>query len=110
MTAPVETQRASPARYAAILGTTDPYQYVAHDLDTAPFQNYPGQNGKLTAMRAFNFKATIVIVFALSAAIAFMHTLVYFSIDPHGLSAQMPSGDLKRYNADRGTLLVGNRY
>ena len=55
-------------------------------------------------------KATIVIVFALSAAIAFMHTLVYFSIDPHGLSAQMPSGDLKRYNADRGTLLVGNRY
>ena len=45
-------------------------------------------------MRAFNFKATIVIVFGLSAAIAFMHTLVYFSIDPHGLSAQMPSGDL----------------
>ena len=40
ITAPVETQRASPARYAAILGTTDPYQYVAHDLDTAPFQNY----------------------------------------------------------------------
>ena len=47
-------------------------------------------------MRAFNFKATIVIVLALSAAIAFMHTLVYFSIDPQGLSAQMPSGDLKR--------------
>ena len=60
-------------------------------------------------MRAFNFKATIVIVFALSAAIAFMHTLVYFSIDPHGLSAQMPSGDLKRYHGDPGTLLVRNR-
>ena len=60
-------------------------------------------------MRAFNFKATIVIVFALSAAIAFMHTLVYFSIDPQGLSAQTPSGDLTGYNADRGTLLVRNR-
>jgi hypothetical protein len=60
-------------------------------------------------MRAFNFRATIVIVFALSAAIAFMHTLVYFSIDPQGLSAQMPSGDLKQYHGDRGTLLVRNR-
>jgi hypothetical protein len=50
-----------------------------------------------------------LVLFALSAAIAFMHTLVYFSIDPQGLSAQIPSGDLKRYDADRGTLLVRNR-
>jgi hypothetical protein len=60
-------------------------------------------------MRAFNLKATIVIVFGLSAAIAFMHTLIHLSIDPQSLSAQMPSGDLKRNKADGGALLVRNR-
>ena len=60
-------------------------------------------------MRAFKLKAAIVTVFALSAAVAFMHALIHFSIDRQSLSAQMPSGDLKRNKADGGALLVRNR-
>jgi hypothetical protein len=41
-------------------------------------------------MRAFNLKAAIVIICVLSAAIAAMHSVVYFSINAASLSAEMP--------------------
>ena len=60
-------------------------------------------------MRTFSFNAAIVIVCALALAIVVVHSLVYLSIDPNTLSAEVPSDEIKPDNANTRTVLIHYR-
>jgi hypothetical protein len=72
---------------------------------TASFLPYPGVEQGIGSMQAFNLKAAIAVACALSAAIVVAHSLVYLSIEPRSLSAEMPSQVLQRHDGRRPTLV-----
>jgi hypothetical protein len=66
-----------------------PKQYGGHFLESPLLAGSPGQKGTYR-MYALNFKVVIFILCALAAAVV-IHSIVYLSIDPASLSAEMPA-------------------
>jgi hypothetical protein len=66
-------------------------------------------NGEKLNMRVFNLKVAIIIICAVVASITIVHSIVYLSIEPSTLSAELPSVKIKWNDANTGAVLVRHR-